>query len=190
MTSGIKTYNGAVNFSVDGTQAVPIAQHLQAEHDFKIGIVTNVPVSHATPAAAYANNVTRKDYQDLSRDLIGLPSSSHRGNPLAGVDVLIGGGWGEEVKEDELQGENFMQGNKYLHQDDIRRVDVRNGGQYVVAQRTEGKSGQKRLLRAAQRGADEELRLLGFFGADGGHLPFRTADGRFDPTVDVKETEK
>ncbi len=92
MTAGIKTYNGAINFDVDGNQVIPIARQLQADDEFRIGVVTSVPVSHATPAATYANNVSRGDYQDISRDLVGLPSSSHRSNPLPGVDVLIGGG--------------------------------------------------------------------------------------------------
>jgi alkaline phosphatase len=190
MSSGIKTYNGAINVAVDGTHVIPIARTLQSEQDFKIGIVTSVPLSHATPAAGYANNVTRKDYQDIARDLLGLPSSSHRDHPLQGVDVLISGGWGEEKQEDELQGDNFLPGNPYVHQDDIERSDVQNGGAYVIAQRSEGKSGRRRLLSAAGRAADNDHRLFGFFGTKGGHLPFQTGDGRFDPTIDMKETEE
>ena len=89
---------------LQGSSDETIARALQFQQEFKVGVVTNVPVSHATPAAAYANNVSRKDYQDLSRDLLGLPSSSHRLTPLAGVDVLIGGGWGEESKSSSLSG--------------------------------------------------------------------------------------
>ncbi len=189
MTSGIKTYNGSINVKVDGTQVEPIARIAQREQDFRVGIVTSVPLSHATPAAAYSNNVSRKDYQDISRDLLGLPSSAHRRRPLPGVDVLIGGGWGEHAKQDKQQGDNFLPGNKYLHQQDIQRVDVRQGGDYIVVQRSSGKPGN-RLLDAARRAADEDHRLLGFFGTKGGHLPFQTADGGFNPTVDVKGVEK
>jgi alkaline phosphatase len=185
LVSGVKTYNGAINIRPDGTYLVPIARALQDEQEFKVGIVTSVPVSHATPACAYANNVTRKDYQDISRDLLGLPSSAHRREPLSGVDVLLGGGWGEEAKKDAAQGDNFLPGNQYLHQEDIARVDVRSGGEYVVVQRKEGKPGRKRLMAAAQRAADEDHRLLGFFGVNKGHLPFRTADGRYNPAADV-----
>ena len=189
MTTGIKTYNGAINVTEDGTQLEPIGRVLQREEDFKVGIVTSVPVTHATPACAYANNVSRKDYQDLGRDLLGLRSSSHRDNPLSGVDVLLGGGWGEHKDEDKSQGENFVPGNPYLHEDDIRSVDLKNGGKYVVAQRTPGKSGRKTLMSAVNRAIDGDHRLLGFYGVDGGHLPFQTADGQYNPTVDMKETE-
>tara|TARA_R110002049_G_scaffold27321_2_gene94155 strand:- start:322445 stop:324169 length:1725 start_codon:yes stop_codon:yes gene_type:complete len=190
LSTGIKTFNGSINFAPDGTQVVPIARQLQDEQDFRVGIVTSVPVSHATPAACYANNVTRKDYQDIARDLLGLPSSSHRSDPLPGVDVLIGGGWGESQGEDSLQGRNFAKGNPYLHQDDLKRSDVKHGGRYVVAQRESGKDGAKQLMNAAQLAVENDDRLLGFFGTKGGHLPFQTADGRFNPTFDVKGTEQ
>ena len=62
--------------------------------------MTSVPISHATPAAAYSHNVSRSDYQDLSRDLLGLPSISHRELPLPGIDVLLSAGWGEIVEAD------------------------------------------------------------------------------------------
>jgi alkaline phosphatase len=190
LTSGIKTTNGAINFAPDGRQVIPIARELQADQDFKVGIVTSVQISHATPAAAYANNVSRDDYQDIARDLIGLPSSSHRTDPLPGVDVLIGAGWGEEKAEDTAQGDNYMSGNPYIHREDIKRIDQQQGGKYIVVQRTEGKPGTKRLMAAAQQAADENSRLFGLFGTTGGHLPFRTADGKYNPTVDVKGTEQ
>ena len=190
MMSGYKTYNASINVLVDGSQVVPIGRSLQAADGFKVGLVTSVPVTHATPACAYANNVTRKDYQDIGRDLIGLPSSAHRGKPLQGVDVLLGGGWGEKKDADTAQGDNFLPGNPYLHEDDIRRVDVQNGGKYVVVQRTPGKAGKQHLMASAMKAIDGDQRLLGFFGTTGGHLPFQTADGKYDPTIDNKDKKE
>ncbi|MGI9470340.1 MAG: alkaline phosphatase [Rubripirellula sp.] len=190
MTCGVKTYNGAIAVTEDGTQLTPIGRVLQQQDDFKIGVVTSVPVTHATPACAYANNVSRKDYQDIGRDLLGLRSSAHRNEPLSGVDVLLGGGWGEHKDEDEAQGDNFVPGNPYLHEEDIRKSDLKHGGKYVVAQRTPGKSGRRVLRSATRQAVDGDHRLLGFFGVDGGHLPFQTADGQYDPAVDVKAAEE
>ena len=85
----------------------PIARKLQ-QAGYAVGVVTTVPISHATPACAYANNVHRDDYQDLTRDLIGLPSIAHPATPLPGLDVLIGAGWGESKDKDGPQGENFV----------------------------------------------------------------------------------
>jgi alkaline phosphatase len=190
LTSGIKTYNYAINVSVEGEHVVPIARRLQDEEDFRVGIVSNVPVSHASTAAAYANNVTRMDYQDISRDLIGLPSSSHRTEALPGVDVLIGGGWGVTMDSDAAQGSNFLPGNRFLHEEDLRRADIKHGGRYHVAQRTSGQPGKRVLMRAARRAIENDERLLGFFGTRfDGHLPFQTADGKFDPAEDAKGIE-
>lgn len=187
LLSGIKTYNGSINIKAEGTYAVPIARDLQAD-GFRVGVVTSVPISHATPAAAYANNVTRKDYQDISRDMLGLPSSSHRRNPLPGLDVLIGGGWGEGIGNDKTQGDNFLPGNKYLHESD--RDKVKSSGNTVVAERTEQRDGADVLKEAADLAIKESKRLFGFFGTKGGHLPFQTADGNYRPTFDVKGAER
>ena len=181
MMSGVKTYNSAINVGPEGNQITPLARQLQAERDFAVGVVTSVPVSHATPAAAYANNVSRYDYQDISRDLIGLPSIAHRDKPLPGVDVLLGAGWGEEKTEAEKQGANFVPGNPYLTDRDLQRVDLENGGRYVVVQRQPKVSGKESLANAAREAFANKNRLLGFFGADGGNLPYQTADGGYDP---------
>jgi len=181
MMSGSKTYNSAINVDPEGNQLIPLARQLQAERDFAIGVVTSVPVSHATPAAAYANNVSRYDYQDIARDLIGLPSVAHRREPLPGVDVLLGAGWGEDETEAEKQGENFVPGNQYFTDSDMQRVDLKNGGRYVVVQRQPKISGKDSLTDAAREAFVKRSRLLGFYGASGGNLPYQTADGGYDP---------
>lgn len=189
MTCGIKTFNDAINVDVNGRQLVPLARELQ-EQGFAIGVVTSVPISHATPAAAYANNVWRDDYQDLTRDLVGLASVSHRTKPLPGVDVLIGAGWGQDSVIPDGQGSNFVRGNKYLTSADVRQIDVDRGGHYVVAQRTIGANGAQLLSAAAERARQEKHRLFGFFGVRTGHLPFQTADGGFNPAPGVSMTSE
>jgi alkaline phosphatase len=182
LTCGIKTYNDAINVDFEGRPAEPIAQQLQ-RRGYAIGVLSSVPISHATPACAYANNVHRDDYQDLTRDLVGLPSVAHKSQPLPGVDVLLGGGFGIHAKEDKGQGDNFVAGNKYLTAADLEAIDAARGGKYIVAQRTTGKHGSEVLAAGARAAVDKKQRLLGFFGAVGGHLPFRTADGNYDPAV-------
>lgn len=189
LTAGIKTYNNAINVSEDGEQVIPIARMLQSERNYSIGIVSSVPFSHATPAAGYANNVSRNDYQDLSRDLVGLPNSAHRDQPLAGADVVLGAGWGEESEADRKQGNNFVPGNKYLPIADIEKISTSNGGNYIVATRSAGQPGADVLRSAADAAIEQGKRLFGFFGVKGGHLPYRTADGNYDPTLDVTGRE-
>ncbi len=190
MTAGIKTYNNGVNVDAAGVPVKTIAHEAQ-QQGFLIGVVTSVPISHATPAAAYSHNVDRDDYQDLTRDLIGQPSSSHPQRPLRGVDVLLGAGFGQKRIKDpklEAQGENFVPGNAYLTDADLAAIDVANGGQYRVALRTAGISGNDHLQQHAQLAAEKGERLLGFYGGPNGHLPFRTADGDYTPTLGRKKT--
>lgn len=182
MTAGIKTFNGAVNVDYNGVPVETAAHRLQAQ-GWLVGAVSSVPISHATPAAAYAHNVERDDYQDLTRDLLGLKSISHPEQPLAGLDVLIGGGFGAVELLKPAQGQNFVAGNIFLTTADQRAVDVANGGRYVVASREPGVKGAVRLQQAATQAAAGNQRLLGFYGNGkfGGHLPFATADGDFQP---------
>jgi alkaline phosphatase len=182
LCSGRKTYNDSVNVGPSGEQFEPIARRLQAE-GWGVGAVSSVPVSHATPACAYANNVSRDDYQDITRDQLGLASVAHRGPPLPGLDVLIGGGWGVTVAEEGDQGLNFEPGNKYVAGSTLAAIDVCRGGHYVVATRTAGRRGGEVLAAAAREAMDRGARLFGLFGAAEGHLPFRTADGDYDPSA-------
>ena len=186
MFTGKKTYCGSINIDPHGNGLEPIAVTLQ-KRGFGTGIIGNVPVCHATTAAAYANNVTRTDYQDLSRDLLGLPSVSHKQSPLLGVDVLIGTGWGEWRDDERLdQGDNFVPGNKYFCQADLEKIDARRSGKYVVVQRQPGQSGRDALQAATQQAIQDGKRLFGLFGIEGGHLPYRTADGDYRPAPGVK----
>ena len=182
MTSGRKTYNGAVNVDGAGNRLKTIAHHLQ-EQGWAVGAISSVPFCHVTPAASYAHNVTRNDYQDLARDMLGLVSVSHPLEPLPGLDVVIGTGFGETAFVFEGQGKNFQRGNVYVTQADLERINVDSGGRYVVAQRTAGQAGPKLLMSAAQRAAKEEARLFGFFGIRhrSNHLPYQTADGDYQP---------
>lgn len=180
--NGIKSYNNAVNVDFEGKQ-VPTLPHELQKDGFGIGLVTSVPISHATPAGMYAHNVSRNDYQDLTRDLVGLPSVSHRTNPLPGVDVLIGAGWGAHAEKAAGQGRNFIPGPLYYAQETLDKVDVRSGGKYRVVTRTAGVNGPSALAQAATLAAQNGERLLGIFGVKQGHLPYATADGDYRPYV-------
>lgn len=190
MTAGIKTYNSAVNVDHEGRQVETVA-HLAQRQGYRVGVVTSVPISHATPAAAYAHNVHRDDYQDLTRDMLGIKSISHPDEPLPGVDVLMGAGWGESRPKDAKQGDNFVPGNAYLADADFMAIDARMGGRYVVAQREAGVSGAEALAGATDQAIESGKRLFAYYGVKGGHMPFRTADGDYNPTIGRgKDAEK
>lgn len=189
LTAGIKTFNGAINMTHDCRPVETIAHWVQRTKQFAVGAVTSVPISHATPASAYAQHVTRDDYQDLSRDMLGLRSVSHRQEALPGMDVVLGTGWGVLLESSKEQGSNFVPGNAILTEDDRQRVDIKQGGKYVVAERTAGRAGVDVLREGTEAAIQQKGRLLGFFGTKAGHLPFRTANGDYRPTTDNKERE-
>lgn len=186
LTAGIKTYNGAINIDWSGRQVEPIARQLQRK-GFAIGVVTSVPISHATPASAYANNVSRSDYQDLTRDLLGMKSISHSDQALPGVDVLLGAGWGEERIQDTSQGANFNPGdkpqNRYIADADLQAIQSNKDHSWTTVTRQSGKNGATTLKAAAKQATSRNQKLFGMFGVKKGHLPYRTADGDFNPTV-------
>lgn len=183
--SGVKSYNGSINVAPDGRFVETFLGQVQRQ-GWKVGTVTSVPISHASPAGMYGHNIIRGDYQDLSRDMLGLESIAQTTGrfPLQpGLDVVMGAGWGVTAAASKLkgQGENAVEGNVYLTDADLKTIDVKNGGKYVVSQRTSGVRGKEGLMAAAKRAAEGGHRLFGFYGVASGHLPFRTADGNYDP---------
>lgn len=190
LCTGRKTYNDAINVDVKGAPLMPVARVLQSR-GWAVGAVTSVPVSHATPACSYANNVSRDDYQDISRDMLGQPSIVRRDKPLQGLDVLIGGGFGVvgEKDSEKDQGRNFEPGNKYVADSTLAAIDSRRGGAYRVALRTPGRRGGEVLAAAAGDAVRDKLRLFGLFGCAQGNLPLQTADGDFEPAKGLPPTE-
>ena len=180
LCSGKKTFNKAINVDPAGQPLKPLGISLQ-QQGYAVGAVTSVPISHATPACAYATNVSRDDYQDITRDLLGQPSVSRRTDPAPGLDVLIGAGHGVSVKQDNQQGRNFEPGNKYLANSTLQAIDAESGGGYQVATRTAGRRGHEVLTEAATAAITAGRPLFGFFGTADGHLPFQTACGDYNP---------
>jgi alkaline phosphatase len=188
--SGRKSYNNGINVLDDNTFAPTLFHTLQAQ-GWKLGTVTSVPFNHASPAAMYAHNVNRDDYQDLARDMLGLRSIAQEDGKEpthAGLDVVIGTGFGQEASTRGLgtQGKNAVPGNLYITDADKAAIDVSRGGKYVVVQTTPEADGAQALAAAAGRAASGGHRLFGLFGSKAlNHLPYRTADGRFDPSPDL-----
>jgi alkaline phosphatase len=161
------------------------------DRGWKVGTVTSVPFDHASPAGMYARNVHRDDYQDLAREMLGLPGimqQAHQAPLYPGLDVVIGTGYGitSQAKTMEPQGKNWVPGNVYIAGPDLAAIDVKNGGKYVVVHTEPGVDGGRALQQAASDAAGRSARLFGFFGRAGlDHLPYRTVDGRYDPAPSI-----
>jgi alkaline phosphatase len=186
MASGIKSYNNGVNVTDDGRFVSTLFHELQ-ERGWKVGTVTSVPFDHVSPAAMYAQNVHRDDYQDIGRAMLGQPGIVQSARQILlrpGLDVVIGTGFGITTNPKSLaaQGRNGIAGNLYITDGDLAAIDVKNGGKYVVVHTESGVNGGHALKNAALAAQQGPARLFGFFGRSNlDHLPYQTADGRYDP---------
>jgi alkaline phosphatase len=153
--------------------------------------VTSVPFDHVSPAAMYAHNVHRDDYQDLGREMLGLPSivqQTGKVGPGAGLDVVMGCGFGQIAKPQELahEGKNVVPPSLYLADPDLATVDAKHGGKYVVVHTEPGVDGSESVKAAASKAVADGRRLFGFFGSKTiNHLPYRTADGDYRPVAGI-----
>lgn len=69
LASGHKTLSGVINMDETKTNTYkPITEDLKAK-GYKIGIITSVPITHATPAAYYAKVANRNDAYEIGKQL-------------------------------------------------------------------------------------------------------------------------
>ncbi|AEE17536.1 Alkaline phosphatase [Treponema brennaborense DSM 12168] len=79
--TGHKTHSGSIN--VDITKKIKyttIAEQLKAQKNWKIGVVSSVNLNHATPAAMYAHQASRKSNYAIGEELV-----------ASGFDYFAGG---------------------------------------------------------------------------------------------------
>lgn len=70
LSSGIRTYNGAIGVDPDHNPVTSITEWAKAS-GAGAGVATSVGINHATPAAFYAHVNNRNSYDAISRQLIG-----------------------------------------------------------------------------------------------------------------------
>lgn len=81
MSCGEKTNNGWLGINAEGDTLTNVAKILK-DRGYKVGILSSVPVNHATPAAFYAHNCSRHDYYGITAEI-----------PESGYDFLGGSGF-------------------------------------------------------------------------------------------------
>lgn len=65
---GAKTNNGMVGMDPEGNHLKSMAYELK-EDGYKIGIMSSVPINHATPSSFYAHNKKRSAHYELSQEI-------------------------------------------------------------------------------------------------------------------------
>lgn len=78
--SGVKTYNGAIGVTPDSA-SVPTIVEIVQNKKVRTGVVATSSIQHATPAAFYGHQVSRRYYEKLTEDLCN-----------SDIDYFAGGG--------------------------------------------------------------------------------------------------
>ena len=81
LSSGIKTYNGAIGVNPD-TVAVKTILEMAEEKGLATGLISTSAITHATPASYIAHQGSRGSYEDIAADFM-----------KTDIDVFIGGGY-------------------------------------------------------------------------------------------------
>lgn len=91
MATGKKSYNGAISVGPDKRRLVTFFEKAEKK-GMSSGVVTNVTLSHATPACFTAHNADRGNYEEIAKEMImgsavdvimgcGHPEYNRAGNP-------------------------------------------------------------------------------------------------------------
>lgn len=71
IASGEKTHSGVINMDETKTKRFEtIAEKLKEQKGYKVGIITSVNLNHATPAAFYAHQASRKNYYEIGEEMV------------------------------------------------------------------------------------------------------------------------
>ena len=97
LASGKKTNNGMIGMTPDGEPAISVASMLK-EEGWGIGIMSTVPVDHATPASHYAHAEKRSNYY-----LIGTHLAE------SNFDFFGGGGFQRPINKDDATAPNLYE---------------------------------------------------------------------------------
>ncbi|WP_242222842.1 alkaline phosphatase [Bacillus cereus group sp. BfR-BA-01380] len=101
MSSGIKTYNAAIAVDNDKTNVKTVLEQAK-ERGKSTGLVATSEITHATPAAFGAHDVSRKNMDAIANDYL-----DEKINGKHKVDVLLGGGVNNFVRKDRNLTEEF-----------------------------------------------------------------------------------
>jgi len=69
ISCGVKTYNGGLGIDAEGNEARSMAYDLK-DAGYQVGIISTVPINHATPGAFYASSSSRNDYYGISKQIV------------------------------------------------------------------------------------------------------------------------
>jgi alkaline phosphatase len=126
-SAGVKTRNGAVGVDTRGNSVKTILEYAE-EEGYASGLVATSTITHATPAAFIAHNLSRNNYEAIAEDFL-----------RTDIDVFIGGGLSHFVKRKDSV--------------DLTTALKDNGYQVITNLAEIGESGTRKLAGLLNDGA-------------------------------------
>jgi alkaline phosphatase len=197
--TGRKSYDGAMSVDIYEQGAETILQSA-AKLGKSTGLVTSVPISHATPGAATANVNRRSKYDADYPALDNILQQALRPDVATKFlpTVLIGGGHPLDFENETATSTIAPQGFRYIKKstyEELRTKPASNRYGYTFLERDPKVTstndvntivdGGKVLLQTARAiDPNKGQRLLGLYGARGqnGNIPTRAAKGDYATT--------
>ena len=68
ISTGVKTNNAYLGVDPEGKEVESMSFCLKDE-GYKVGIISSVPINHATPASFYAHNISRHAYYEMTKEI-------------------------------------------------------------------------------------------------------------------------
>ncbi len=161
LMSGRKTSNGRINMDWSGEHSFETIAEMAMDLELSAGAVASVMVSHATPAAVIAHNVSRNNYAEIFNEMV-----------ASDLDVIMGAGHphydnsGDEADETDYQ---FVGGEETYTA--MREASGLNGFEYIDTKKAfnalaAGESLPARIVGIARAGATLQAAREGLGRAD------------------------
>jgi alkaline phosphatase len=182
--TGVKSYNNAIGVDIYERPLTSILK-TAALQGKSTGLVTSVPIDHATPGAASANVNRRTKYDLNAKDASALDNILQQQLRIYQPTVLLGGGHPlSDIKKPLPTGVEPV--HTYISETTYKELSTkpnRNIYQYTFLERG-ANAAQKLAQTAAKIDLQRGQRLLGIYGARGqnGNLPVSSATRDYSTT--------
>jgi alkaline phosphatase len=182
--TGVKSYNNAIGVDIYERPLETILK-TAAKSGKSTGLVTSVPIDHATPGAAAANVNRRAKYDLNSPGATPLDNILQQELRIYQPTVLLGGGHPLSNTKQPLP-TGVEPDHTYISETTYQELSKRpNRNIYKYTFRERGPNAAKKLAQtAAKINPNKGQRLLGIYGARGqnGNLPVSGATGDYSTT--------
>ncbi|BAZ16265.1 alkaline phosphatase [Calothrix sp. NIES-4071] len=178
--TGNKTYNNAMGVDIYERRQTTILEQAALKGK-STGLVTSVPISHATPGAAASFVNRRSKYDAPNADLDNILQQTLK---IFKPTVLLGGGHPLDLDNKTARGgfNNYVYMMESTYKE-FKEKPKDNSYGYTFVER--GPNAAQTLLETAKSlDPNKREKLLGLYGARGqsGNLPFSTANGDYSST--------